>query len=433
MCCPIGCGCKFTVEEGHHSGQQENQPLQSPITTQPGGKVSLEIKLGDGNDLLEKIKCAGQIVSSVLNAPSTQRGAGYCREHCGSWCDNHCPNWLSHCFQCLCTCIINPSDSQSINQDLSQFLSDVKKKHGSIVLGMGMQHNGIDFPSLMSEGKTLNQNQKDDFDKQCLEIKASLKKLLMGSLQKELFDTANDPKKLPKINDNDTLMVKYGYGDVMSRLHHKPPNIWIVYDNDEDSKDDSKGATGGTQKIHYTKQLDWTKLRHQLNHLSVLQLDNNENFPLGGKEGEKAIAVLKNTFYWLTRNASCFEKGETGYGLTITSSKLLKLILLSLLSLGYAPTDKGGGAPTTTLPNLTTLSQFLRERRNHNEHIFGPGDPDDPNDDTEVDGQNQSSSSSSSTDTGNNQDDDDDWFSNQRQDELLQLSGKIKGLSGILG
>ncbi|MEF9497345.1 hypothetical protein [Chlamydia sp. 04-14] len=432
MCCPIGCGCKFTVQEGNGHNQQENQPLQNPITTQPGGKISLEMKLGDGNDILDKIKCAGKIVSTVLNAPSTQRGAGYCREHCGPWCDSHCPNWLSHCFQCLCTCIINPSDSQRTNQDLSQFLSDMKEKHGSIVLGMGMQHGGTDFPSLISEGKTLSQNQKDNFDKQCSEIKASLKKLLMGGLQKELFETANDPKKLPKINDNDTLMTKRGYGDVESGIYHRPPSVWIIYDNDEGSKDDSAGAVGGS-KIHYTKQLDWTKLRHQLNHLSVIQLDNNDNFPLGGKEGKKAIEVLKNTLYWLTQGASCFEEGG-GYGLTITSDKLLKLILLSLLSLGYAPTDKDGGAPTTTLPNLTTLSQFLRERRNHNTHIFGPGDPDNPNDDSEVDGQHQSSSTSSSSSTGNNQGpEDEDWFSNKHQDDLLKLSGGVNSLAGILG
>ncbi|QVE48847.1 hypothetical protein SBV42_03595 [Chlamydia crocodili] len=431
MCCPIGCGCKFTVQEGHHSGQQENQPLQNPITTQPGGKASLEIKLGDGNDILDKIKCAGQIVSSVLNAASTQRGAGYCREHCGPWCDSHCPNWLSHCFQCLCTCIINPSDSQRANQDLSKFLSDMKDKHGTIVLGMGMQHNGIDFPYLMSEGKTLNQDQKNNFDKQCSEIKENLKKLLMGGLQKELFDTANDSKKLPKINENDTIMTKRGYGDVMSGIHHTPPSIWILYDNDENSKDDSKGAAGGSQ-IHYTKQLDWTKLRHQLNHLSVVQLDSGEKFPLGGKEGKKAIEVLRNTLYWLTQGASCFEKGETGYGLTITSDKLLKLILLSLLSLGYCPTDKKGKVPGITYADLERISKFLRENRNHNEHLFGPGDPNDPYDDTEVDGQHQSSGSSSSTDTGNNQDDD-DWFSNKHQDDLLKLSGGVNSLAGILG
>ncbi|WP_375793205.1 hypothetical protein O1W69_03630 [Chlamydia sp. 12-01] len=430
MCCPIGCGCKFTIEEGHNPGQNETQPLQNPITTQPRGKASLEIKLGDGSGLLGKIQEAGQLTAAVLNAASTQRGAGYCKEHCGPWCDQHCPNWLSHCFQCLCTCIINPSDSQNANQDLSKFLSDMKAKHGSIVLGMGMQHGGIDFPSLMSEGKTLNQDQKDDFDKTCSAIKEDLKKLLMGGLQQELFDTANDPNKLPKINDNDTLMTKRGYGDVVRGIRHTPPSVWIVYDNNEDSKDDPKGAAGGS-KIHYTKQLDWKKLRQQLNYLGVVQLDSGEKFPLGGKEGEKALGILKNTFYWLTQGASCFEEGDTGYGLTITSEKLLKLILLSLLSLGYGPTDKNKKAPGITYADLQRLSTFLREQKDHNDHLFVPGDPNNPYDDTEVDGQQQSSSSSSNT--GNDQGPDEDWFSKENQDELLNLSGKVNGLVGILG
>ncbi|SYX08785.1 hypothetical protein C834K_0320 [Chlamydia poikilotherma] len=423
MCCPASCGCKFNLEET--SGTcQEHIPLQSPITTQPGRKIGVEMKLGNP-ELLEKIKMAGQMLASVVNAAGTQRGAGYCKEHCGPWCDSHCPNWLSHCFQCLCTCIINPSDSQSANQDLSLFLTDMKNTHGPIVLGMGMQQGGLDFLSLMSEGKTLNEDQKNNFNRQCSEIKNSLKKLLKDSLQQELFNTVNNPEKLPKISDNDTIMAKSAYDDVTSGVYHTPPSIWIIYDNNGNSRDDSRGAAGGTSKLNYTKRLDWDKLRHQLNHLCVLQLDNDDNFPLGGKEGKKAVKILQNTFYYLTRRASCFKTGEEGFGLTITSEKLLNLILLSLLSLGFAPTNKEGSAPTATLPNLITLSEFLQEGRNPNEHPESE-DPDNHEGDTEVDGHLQSSSSSSMKEN-------EEWFSNEHQNTLLCLSEQVNSLAGILG
>ncbi|WP_438819045.1 hypothetical protein [Chlamydia abortus] len=208
--------------EGVGGPSQENTPLQHRvITQQPGKQVSLDVQVGDAS-LVETIQKAGAIAASVLNAPQTQRGASYCHKHCSPWCDSHCPNWLSHCFQCLCTCIINPPEEPSgANRDLLDFLGSMKQKHGPIVLGLGMEKSGIDWTALLSEGLTLTGEQKEDFDRLCIEAKKLLKKLLAGGIQQDLFDLANDPNKVPEVNDVDTMMAKRGYGNsaVTNAIH----------------------------------------------------------------------------------------------------------------------------------------------------------------------------------------------------------------------
>lgn len=273
MCCPLGeCGCKVTVQEGAGGPSQENTPLQHKVVTQQpgaGNKVSFEVHVGD-TPVTETIQKAGAIASSLLNAPQTQRGASYCNEHCSPWCDSHCPNWLSHCFHCLCTCIINPPEQPSgAHPDLLSFLDDMKKKHGPIVLGMGAEKSGLDWPRILSEGVTLTDEQKEDFDCLCVEAKKLLKKLLAGGIQQELFDLANDPNKVPEVNDVDTMMAKRGYGDFCRHKYNTPSPCWVIY-----NKGEAQGEPSGSlqSEIHYAKQLDYLKLRSQLYHLNVMDL-----------------------------------------------------------------------------------------------------------------------------------------------------------------
>ncbi|WP_139414223.1 hypothetical protein [Chlamydia abortus] len=379
MCCPpAGCGCKLTVQEDSCGLPQESAPLQQlPVTQQPGRQVSLEVQVGDPS-LVETIQKAGAIAASVLNAPQTQRGASYCHKHCSPWCDSHCPNWLSHCFQCLCTCIINPPEEPSgANPDLLDFLGNMKQKHGPIVLGLGMEKSGIDWSSLLSEGLTLTDGQKDDFDRLCVEAKKFLKKLLAGGIQQELFDLANDPNKVPEVNDVDTLMAKRGYGDFRHQKYDIPPQCWVIY-----NKREAQGEPSGSlqSEIHYAKQLDYLKLRSQLYHLTVVDLNNRDVFPLGGKEGKNALRILQNTIACLVGHAPCFTFGIPGYSLSLSPEALLKLIILALLALGYAPTNNRGEIPAT-FDQLKQVSDFFKTQWDTHGLPFIPEDDTDPYDD----------------------------------------------------
>ncbi|CAG9046509.1 hypothetical protein NVRI1_00871 [Chlamydia abortus] len=380
MCCPLGeFGCKVTVQEGVGGPSQDNTPLQhGVITQQPGRQVSLEVHLGD-TPVTETIQKAGDIAASLLNAPQTQRGASYCHEHCSPWCDSHCPNWLSHCFQCLCTCIINPPEEPSgANPDLLDFLGSMKEKHGPIVLGMGAEKSGLNWPDILSEGVTLTDEQKEDFDRLCVEAKKYLKKLLAGGIQQELFDLANDPNKVPEVNDVDTMMAKRGYSDFCRHKHNTPPQCWVIY-----NKGEAQGEPPGSlqSEIHYAKQLDYLKLCSQLYHLTVMDLISGDKFPLGGKEGKNALQILKNTLVCLVGGSPCFTFGIPGYGLSLSPEVLLKLIILALLALGYAPVSSKGEIPSATLDTLKKVANFFRIQWDTHGLSFMPGDDADPYDD----------------------------------------------------
>ncbi|BEU43980.1 hypothetical protein HXV92_00535 [Chlamydia psittaci] len=395
MCCPLGeCGCKLTVQEGVGGPSQENIPLKHVVVTQQpgtGNKVSFEVHVGD-NSVAETIQKAGAVASSLLNAPQTQRGASYCNEHCSPWCDSHCPNWLSHCFHCLCTCIINPPEQPSgAHPDLLSFLDDMKRKHGPIVLGMGAERSGFNWSRFLSEGVPLTDEQKDYFDSLCVEAKRLLKKLLAGGIQQELFDLANDPKKVPEVNDIDTIMAKRGYGDFRDQKHNIPPQCWVIY-----NKGEGQGESPGSlqSEIHYAKHLDYLKLRSQLYHLNVVDLGSRDVFPLGGKEGKNALQILQNTLACLVGHAPCLTFGIPGYSLGLSPESLLKLIILALLALGYAPTNNKGEIPSATFDQLKQVSDFFKTQWDMYGRPFLPGDNDYGNyfdDDVEIDGGKKSS------------------------------------------
>nr|WP_032742262.1 hypothetical protein [Chlamydia psittaci] len=479
MCCPLGeCGCKVTVQEGAGGPSQENTPLQHKVVTQQpgaGNKVSFEVHVGD-TPVAETIQKAGVIASSLLNAPQTQRGASYCNEHCSPWCDSHCPNWLSHCFHCLCTCIINPPEQPSgAHPDLLSFLYDMKTKHGPIVLGMGAEKSGHDWPRLLSEGATLTEEQKDDFDRLCVEAKKLLKKLLAGGIQQELFDLANDPQKVPKVNDIETIMAKRGYGDFRDQKHDIPPPCWVIY-----NKGEGQGEPSGSlqSEIHYAKHLDYLKLRSQLYHLNVVDLGSRDVFPLGGKEGKNALQILQNTLACLVGHAPCFTFGIPGYSLSLSPESLLKLIILALLALGYAPTNNKGEIPSATFDQLKQVSDFFKTQWDTHGLPFIPKDDTDPYDDgleidsgrvisgrnsqpkrpapdpfniqcgrggqlpipndVETDGGRARAGSRGHTNVASLRDKDEDedengWCSNHHQEQLLGLCNKVSSSIAFLG
>ncbi|WP_279472899.1 hypothetical protein [Chlamydia psittaci] len=446
MCCPLGeCGCKLTVQEGVGGPSQENIPLKHVVVTQQpgtGNKVSFEVHVGD-NSVAETIQKAGAVASSLLNAPQTQRGASYCNEHCSPWCDSHCPNWLSHCFHCLCTCIINPPEQPSgAHPDLLGFLDDMKRKHGPIVLGMGAERSGFNWSRFLSEGVPLTDEQKDYFDSLCVEAKRLLKKLLAGGIQQELFDLANDPKKVPEVNDIETIMAKRGYGDFRDQKYNIPPQCWVIY-----NKGEGQGESPGSlqSEIHYAKHLDYLKLRSQLYHLNVVDLGSRDVFPLGGKEGKNALQILQNTLACLVGHAPCLTFGIPGYSLGLSPESLLKLIILALLALGYAPTNNKGEIPSATFDQLKQVSDFFKTQWDMYGRPFLPGDNDYGNyfdDDVEIDGGKKSSpgrtpQQRSGHVVGSSDDEDDDadngWCSNQHQEQLLGLCSKISRSAAFLG
>ncbi|QXE27279.1 hypothetical protein HBN95_04000 [Chlamydia buteonis] len=436
MCCPPGgCSCKLTLQERGGDSSQANIPLQQIVVTQqPGKRVSLDLQVGD-TPILETIQKAGVIATSLLNAPQTQRGANYCHEHCSPWCDSHCPNWLSHCFHCLCTCIINPPPDQpsGAHPDLLQFLDTMKHKHGPIVLGMGAQQSNMNWPILLAEGQTLPENQKAEFDQLCLDIKENLKKLLAGGIQQELFDLANDPSEVPKINETDTIMTKRGYGDFLCKRQDTPPPCWIIYNKGEEQALETAQSVSA---IHYTKQINYSKLLSQLYQLNVMDLCSGDTFPLGGKDGKNALCILKNTLSCLVGNAPCFAYGRDGFSLSLHPKKLLKLIILVLLALGYVPISSGGESPKATLDELKKVSEFLKLQWDAYGRAFLPGDPDNPFDDSEVDGLETDSSRNhqlNSTDETDSDKGDDDWLSNSAQEQLLGMTQTINSLLALLG
>ncbi|AUS59741.1 Uncharacterised protein [Chlamydia abortus] len=438
------CWMRLQVDcaEGVGGPSQENTPLQHRvITQQPGKQVSLDVQVGDAS-LVETIQKAGAIAASVLNAPQTQRGASYCHKHCSPWCDSHCPNWLSHCFQCLCTCIINPPEEPSgANRDLLDFLGSMKQKHGPIVLGLGMEKSGIDWTALLSEGLTLTGEQKEDFDRLCIEAKKLLKKLLAGGIQQDLFDLANDPNKVPEVNDVDTMMAKRGYGNFRRHKCDTPPPCWVIY-----NKGEAQGEPSGSlqSEIHYAKHLDYLKLRSQLYHLTVVDLGSGDKFPLGGKEGKNALQILKNTIACLVGHAPCFTFGIPGYGLSLSPEALLKLIILALLALGYAPASSQGEIPSATLDTLKKVADFFKTQWDAHGQSFIPGDDTDPyDDDVKIDGGRAGAGSRGHPEQSHanvagpgDEDEDEDengWCSNHYQEQLLGLCNKVSSSIAFLG
>ncbi|BAE81479.1 hypothetical protein [Chlamydia felis Fe/C-56] len=424
MCAPIAsCGfnCSAGAEGSSEGSQSCSNGVSHPITTQPKSKLTLEVKFGE-DGILDTIAKAGNLLESVLSSPRTQRGATYCQQHCGPWCESHCPNWLSHCFQCLCTCVIDEPSPSSDDPDLSLFLSSMRQNHGPIVLGLALQQSPHNFPQLLAEGSTLNQEDKDDFNDLCSRIAVLFANKLMGGIQEELFNLANDPGSIPEKGCTDTLMAKRGYNQFKHGIKNEPPQCWISYPSITEEE-----STGTASTVCHVKSLDFVKLKKQLAHLEVIPVNDQEVYPLG-KESEKVVSILKNTLFSLSAGAECFSSSETGFGLTFTHTKLLDLILLSLLAAGYVPTDNQG-LPPLTLGLLKELSHYLRRQEPKSatpqeEQSSGLKELSE----TEMDGGSPLSSEIDPS-TQNNT----DWFTSQNQEDLLTLASKVNSLSQLLG
>ncbi|AAP05045.1 hypothetical protein [Chlamydia caviae] len=446
MCGPIGsCSCKCYTEENSRGGHEgrDNHEASRPIMTQPGRQTTLELKIGD-EDLLDTVAKAGHLVETMLSSPRTQRGATYCQEHCGPWCDSHCPNWLSHCFQCLCACVIDEPGPSRESRDLTAFLQSMRTKYGPVVLGLVLQQGGHDCGLRMAEGKTLNENEKTDFESLCSSFGKLFVEKLMGGIQTALFNIADDPEKIPSKESFNALMAQRGFTDFKHGHKHNPPTCWISHSaRTEETK--QKGAGG---KIHQAKLLDFDKLMTQLAHLEVIPIANGGVYPLG-REAETVCSLLKNAIYCLSSGAACFESPDKTYGLTFNHDNLLQLILLSLLAAGYVPTDKEFDPPTPWA-QLAELSQFLRrdglkplgpKKRGPRPldpdiQIDGMHVTDGPSSDLESEDDSASGSRpapeacplSDSRPPVNTR----SWFSPEQQERLLSLSGKTENIFSII-
>ncbi|SGA18702.1 Uncharacterised protein [Chlamydia abortus] len=176
----------------------------------------------------------------------------------------------------------------------------------------------------------------------------------------------------------------------------------------------------------------------------MVDLGSGDKFPLGGKEGKNALQILKNTIACLVGHAPCFTFGIPGYGLSLSPEALLKLIILALLALGYAPASSQGEIPSATLDTLKKVADFFKTQWDAHGQSFIPGDDTDPyDDDVKIDGGRAGAGSRGHPEQSHanvagpgDEDEDEDengWCSNHYQEQLLGLCNKVSSSIAFLG
>lgn len=345
MCFPLpSCSCHYQQTQ-----QEDRDPSSGStpvVTSQPQltQNISFNIQGGD-ESVLEAMQKAGHLLSSLIDNQHTQQGARYCRDSCSPWCESHCPSWLSHCFQCLCACVINDNEGQMPHPDTA-FLKELQERYGPIVAGVGIQASGLDCSSVLL-GRTLTDQERDHLEQCCKTAQTQIQEFFSKHLQKELFEISDSQGSLPKIGGEETKAVRMGFHSVQIQT---PTHVWITNDH---------SATAPT----LMQPVKWKKLKCQLKGILCRNAITGRNQYVD-KDASLITNIVKNAFYFLLLGSPCFQHqvGEGNYGLTVTKSTFLKFLLCSLLALRLVPVDEKGNPPENTWPLLMQIINFINTR-----------------------------------------------------------------------
>ncbi|EPP37076.1 hypothetical protein CP10743SC13_0436 [Chlamydia psittaci 10_743_SC13] len=346
MCFPLpSCSCHY------QQAQKEDRDPSSgstPVVTSQlqlrSQNISFNIQRGD-ESVLEAMQKAGQLLSSFIDNQHTQQGARYCRDSCSPWCESHCPSWLSHCFQCLCACVINDNEGQMPHPDTA-FLKELQERYGPVVAGVGIQTSGLDCGGVLL-GRNLTNQERDHLEQCCKTAQTQIQEFFSKHLQKELFEIGDSQGSLPKIGGEETKAVRMGFHSVQKQT---PTHVWIT--------------TGHSAIAPALMQpVNWKKLKCQLKGILCRNAITGRNQYVG-KDASSITNILKNAFYFLLLGSPCFQHqvGEGNYGLTVTKSTFLKFLLCSLLALRLVPVDEKGNPPEDTWQLLMQIINFINTK-----------------------------------------------------------------------
>ncbi|BAE81478.1 hypothetical protein [Chlamydia felis Fe/C-56] len=353
MCCP---GINASWRSSQDACSEESLALNG-ISKQPGSSSEFHLKIGDPS-LLDTIRAAGDLVSDALNSARIQRTSQFCQDSCRPWCADSCWSPCLCFFDCLCACMITPEDqagSQEKQDELSEFIQNQREMFGPICVGIAMKNGPWDVSKLLAEGHTLSEEQKQLFSEKCQEAKEQLGKCLKGGSQQELFKIANASHHLPSKGSTEIENVKKSREEfTSSKTPPSLPTCLILY-----PAENAEGASN-EQRSGYTLNLQ--RLQQQLSQLEVVDLNSSETSCLGFQSREAVSILIFTLNKYVDEAKNTFD--SPGFGLTLEESKYRILLLLSLLSLGFAPIGADQELPTCLEQLQNTSKELYKQEKN---------------------------------------------------------------------
>lgn len=336
MCCPsLSCSCSYekTTPDGECT------------------RVTASVTVGEENPL-EAILKAAELFASFMSSPQVQAGARQCQQSCSPCCKKNCPGWLRCIFKCCCACIQGEVQESSFKV----LLQELETKYGPIVLGLALDKLGGE-DILKSRGSEDPSCLKPKLEEACKAAQGDLARLLFLQLQKELFDVANDPSKLPKCEEPITQQTHKGFVK-FKKTYVNPPNPSDLF---------IRGKDGF---FHF---LDWSALEAKLRYIHVKKLhcDCGHDCYKARKDcpccSEKLECVeAKNVvrvMQWALQGHLCSSLNVLPscrrLGIFLKEEVFIKFLVLAMLCFNKVPTDCQGHFPSCGYDCLLNLGYYL--------------------------------------------------------------------------
>lgn len=334
MCCPsLSCSCSYekTTPDGECT------------------RVTASVTVGEENPL-EAILKAAELFASFMSSPQVQAGARQCQQSCSPCCKKNCPGWLRCIFKCCCACI----QGEVQESPLKAMLQELETRYGPIVLGLALNQLGGEN-LLKSRGGEDPACLQSKLEESCKTAKGELARLLFLQLQKELFDVANDPSKLPQCASIETKAVHKGFVNFKKSYAgpNQTPNLFI------------QGKDG------FCQFLDWSKLELKLREVYTKQLHCGcscykarmdcvcSGTKLDCVVAKKIIYVLQ----WALKESQCASLSVLpscrGMGVFLKEETFIKFLILVMLCFNKVPTGCQDQFPSSGYDRLLDLYYYL--------------------------------------------------------------------------